>query len=104
LKRARLLPAASDEVDRALGWYAREAPHRLAAFADALDATLLSIGRMPESCPIVELLEHGPVVRRGAVRGFPWGMFFVEAGTEVVVIAVAHARREPGYWRDRAPP
>jgi toxin ParE1/3/4 len=39
--------------------------------------------------------------RRVLVRGFPFGLVYVELEEEIRVIAVAHSRRRPGYWRDR---
>ena len=104
MKPVRLLVDAEAEIDSALAWYRQEVPHRTAVFADALDKALKAIGSAPETCPSVDLPAGAPDVRRAPVRGFPWGVFFLDLATEVIVIAVAHARREPGYWLDRLPP
>jgi hypothetical protein len=32
---------------------------------------------------------------------FPYGVVFVELTKEVRIVAVAHAKRRPGYWLDR---
>jgi len=32
---------------------------------------------------------------------FPYAMIFMDLGTEIRVLAVAHAKRRPGYWLDR---
>ena len=34
----------------------------------------------------------------------PFAIVYVELDTEVLVLAVAHGRRRPGYWRERVPP
>ncbi len=39
--------------------------------------------------------------RRIVVRRFPYLVFFEVRGETVEVVAVAHASREPGYWRAR---
>jgi len=101
VKPVRLLPEATVEVDSALGWYRRELSHRAAAFASAVDEAFDRVGRMPEIFPLVDLPANPSAVRRAPVHGFPWGVFFVDAGSEVIVIAIAHARREPGYWAKR---
>jgi len=40
-------------------------------------------------------------VRRCLVNRFPYGVIYGIDGEEVVVIAVAHLKREPNYWIDR---
>lgn len=42
-------------------------------------------------------------LRRMLVQRFPYGLLYrVETG-RIVVVAVAHVRRRPGYWRRREP-
>jgi toxin ParE1/3/4 len=33
------------------------------------------------------------------LKRFPYTIFYVVEGNTVFVLAVAHQRREPGYWR-----
>jgi plasmid stabilization system protein ParE len=40
-------------------------------------------------------------VRRRLVRRFPFAVFYKTEETRIVVIAVMHARREPGRWKTR---
>jgi plasmid stabilization system protein ParE len=42
--------------------------------------------------------------RRKVVLRFPYVIFFRIEGDEVIVTAVANARRHPGYWIERAAP
>jgi hypothetical protein len=35
---------------------------------------------------------------------FPFAIVYVELDTEVLILAVAHGKRRPGYWRERVPP
>ena len=37
----------------------------------------------------------------GALPRFPYAVIFMDLGTEIRVLAVAHAKRRPGYWLDR---
>ena len=40
--------------------------------------------------------------RRYLLNRFPYGVVYRVEGTRVLVFAVTHLRRRPGYWRDRA--
>jgi hypothetical protein len=43
-------------------------------------------------------------VRRFLVRRFPFGVLYQVADDEVFIVAVAHLRRRPSYWRGRRLP
>jgi hypothetical protein len=40
-------------------------------------------------------------VRRCPVRRFPLALVFIEMPDEIRILAAAHGRRRPGYWRSR---
>jgi hypothetical protein len=42
-------------------------------------------------------------VKRILLKRFPFSLVFVAAGGAMVVLAVAHHRRRPAYWRSRLP-
>ena len=52
--------------------------------------------RSPDRYPRV----HG-TVRRGLVRRFPYGVFYVVTDDTIVILAVFHASRDPAGWRAR---
>jgi len=39
--------------------------------------------------------------RSRRVKGFPFSVVFRASDTEIIVVAVMHHRRAPGYWADR---
>jgi toxin ParE1/3/4 len=41
------------------------------------------------------------IVRRHVLRHFPYTVFYEMLGSTVTVLAVAHQRRNPGYWHTR---
>jgi plasmid stabilization system protein ParE len=43
----------------------------------------------------------GPRLRRTLVRGFPYGLLHRVEQSRILIVAVAHLRRRPGYWRAR---
>jgi len=45
--------------------------------------------------------EHGRDVRRFVMDRFPFTIVYTELADEILIIAIAHASREPGYWRTR---
>jgi len=40
-------------------------------------------------------------VRRALIRRFPFGIYYIVEGDDIVVLAVMHGRRDPAKWRDR---
>ena len=40
-------------------------------------------------------------LRRFLVRRFPYGLLYRVESDQIFIVAVAHLRRRPGYWRGR---
>jgi hypothetical protein len=40
-------------------------------------------------------------VRKWALRRYPFCLFYVALDARLVILAVAHVRRRPGYWQSR---
>lgn len=40
-------------------------------------------------------------VRRRLVRRFPYAILYAVEDSEIVILAIAHQRRRPGYWAVR---
>ncbi|MEI6506512.1 MAG: type II toxin-antitoxin system RelE/ParE family toxin, partial [Planctomycetota bacterium] len=45
--------------------------------------------------------EYGRNVRRFVMDRFPFTIVYTELADEILIIAISHASREPGYWRTR---
>ena len=39
--------------------------------------------------------------RRRLLRRFPYGILYKEEESQIVIVAVMHLQRRPGYWRNR---
>ena len=89
-------PAAAREIDAAVGWYDEQSEGLGLEFLRAVTAVFASVCRAPQQFPRVR-----GQTRRALVRRFPYGVFFRESETEVVVLAVVHAHRDPQVWRSR---
>ena len=94
----RVHPEAEAELSAGAAWY-DDVDVGLRLLGAVKDARAL-IGQMPEAWP-AQLRRRGKVIRRKAVPDFPYGVIYYVTGTEIVIVAYAHAKRKPGYWRGR---
>ena len=95
--RPELHPAAAEEVEETYAWYQRQASGAIAdAFLEEIDRALGAICDMPDTWPAYN---HG--TRRFLLRRFPYAVVYRRDGNLVRVVAVAHQRRKPAYWRRR---
>lgn len=69
------------------------------AVREAIDAAVDS----PESWAKWSDWDRQPVVRSKGVNGFPYRVVYFVADELLTIVAVAHAKRRPGYWRERLP-
>ena len=90
------LEEALEEAEAAARWYAERSATAAAAFSDEIDAAESAIVRLPEAWPP---FDHG--TRRYLLRRFPFSVVYRIEPTRIVIVAVAHFRRRPGYWRSR---
>lgn len=91
-------PKAAGELSAAVQWYEAEAPGLGARFLAAVDACVQRIVRAPQACA---RWHPSSPFRRAMVARFPFLLVFIAAGPSVTVVAEAHTRRRPGYWRGR---
>ena len=91
-----LHPKAVQEARAARQWYQARSPRAAAAFVRELDVAVKVIAETPGRWPA-----HDENTRRVVMRRFPFAVVFRVSDDIVWVVAVAHARRRPGYWRGR---
>ena len=89
-------PAARAELREARLWYEERSPLTAIAFGQEVAAAVSRIARTPMRFP---LAEHG--TRRVGLRRFPYTLFYRAGAQETIVVAVAHQKRRPGYWKVR---
>lgn len=98
----RFSAEAASELDAAAAWYDEQQQGLGEAFVDALDAVLAHLADWPGAGALVSGLAGGLDVRRVPVRRFPYHLAYVVLEDHLRVLAVAHDRRRPGYWKPRA--
>ena len=90
------LEEALQEAEAAARWYAARSVAAAAAFSSEIDGAESAIVRLPEAWPP---FDHG--TRRYLLQRFPFSVVYRVEERRILIVAVAHARRRPGYWRSR---
>ena len=92
----RLHPEALTEFGEAVAFYEDRAPGLGQEFFTEVQRVLRAIGDNPSMGSPLD-----SPYRRFLCRRFPFGVVYREDVEGVLVQAVMHLRRRPGYWRDR---
>ena len=89
-----LAPAAESDIEHAFRWYEeRDVTAAIEFRAEAFEA----IDQLATDPMRWRTDPNGK--RRRLVKRFPYSVWFDVHGNTVTVLAVAHHRRLPGYWR-----
>lgn len=97
----RFHPDAAAELDAAALWYETEQAGLGLAFMAEVSKSITTIEEAPNSWPLVRK-QRG--IRRFLLARFPFAILFQLDAVGVLVLAVAHTRRRPFYWRARRLP
>ncbi len=104
MRTVRILADAAEEAIEAAAWYERQRPGLGTDFFEAFEAAvdLVEAQHIPFSPYPGRAGAAG--AQRVILKRFPYDIVLVEHDAELVVIAVAHQSRRPGYWRERLLP
>jgi len=89
-------PSAASELEASADWYAERSVVAGRGFARAVDAAVRKIEENPERFLKIDVQHQVCGVER-----FPFQIVFRHVGSRINVIAIAHAKRRPGYWHSR---
>jgi plasmid stabilization system protein ParE len=95
-KPLRFHPQAEQEYLTSLAWYRDRSLVAALNFESAFEQAAERIRETPQRWPI-----YFRDFRRYILKQFPFSIVYRDFSSEVVVFAIAHGRRRPGYWRDR---
>lgn len=95
--RVRYHPAALEELAEAAVWYEERRVGLGEEFRATVRAALQAIGENPQAWP----RSSEASVRIFPLQRFPFLLPYAPEDDDVVILAVAHAKRRPGYWRYR---
>lgn len=91
-------PEADHEYQVSVGWYRRRSPAAARRFVAEVGRVARVIAAQPDKYGWYE-----PPFREAILTRYPFSIIYRETDAgDVQVVAVAHASREPGYWKDRA--
>ena len=97
--RVSFHPEARAELREARTWYYERSPLSATAFAHPIGNAVSRILEAPTQYP---LAEYG--TRKLILQRFPFNIFYLPGESEIVIVAVAHQKRRPGYWSTRMNP
>jgi len=89
-------PEARTEYREAAAFYEARRSGLGAAFTIEVEAALARIVQNPNSYGMIE-----NDIRRCLTHTFPYGILYTIERDGILIVAVMHLRRRPGYWRDR---
>ena len=92
-----LHPEAIAEGREARQWYLSRSTQAEEAFRRELERAIRLIRDTPKTWP---RYLHG--TRRVVLTGFPYSIVYTTDGSYSLVLAIAHAKRKPGYWKKRS--
>jgi plasmid stabilization system protein ParE len=89
-------PAAIREARAARQWYQARSASAAQRFVVEVEEAVHRVLDDPATFPTYI---HG--TQRCLLRGFPYLLVYRRTEAAVVIIAIAHGRRRPGYWKRR---
>ena len=93
---------AEQELLDAAAWYDR----RRTALGQRLVDEVLEVGRTldahPEAGRLLVPRADGEPVRQFPLKSFPYVLVYLPRERPILIVAVAHTSRMPGYWAERA--
>ncbi|HEU0032133.1 MAG TPA: type II toxin-antitoxin system RelE/ParE family toxin [Kofleriaceae bacterium] len=101
MKPYRYHPAAERELDEAIEHDEAELPGRGLRLEQQIARLVLRLRRFSVSAPIWPGLDSVHEVRRAKVRRHPFLVVYMVHLDQLVILAVAHTKKKPGYWASR---
>jgi toxin ParE1/3/4 len=95
-KPFRFHPAAREEFRDAARWYRAKRAIAASEFRRDISDGIRNIMQAPRRW---STYLHG--TRRFVLQRFPFSIVYLEELEVVTIIAVAHSKRKPGYWKGR---
>ncbi len=92
----RFLSPAREELRRAVKHYEAETPGLGSELAAQVEHAVQQVAEFP-----MLGRPHPAGVRQVVIQRFPFSIIYSVREPEVVIIAVTHHRRRPGYWLKR---
>jgi plasmid stabilization system protein ParE len=89
-------PEALNEYEEAARFYAKKQCGLEQRFINSVESVIYKIIEAPLRYKLIEQDIH-----RCLTRVFPYAIFYTVEPEFILILAVTHTSREPGYWRNR---
>ena len=89
-------PEAGLEFEEAVQFYKQRGRNLGRRFAHEVRGTIQRIAATPRRWRILE-----EDVRRCLLRVFPYAVLYTIEDDYILIVAIMHGKRQPGYWRHR---
>ncbi len=93
----RILSEASEELEVCVSYYNSQRSNLGTEFLAEFERTAERILKLPNAAGTV-----GEDIRSKPIHRFPFYVLYRSLEDEITIVAVAHHRRRPRYWLDRA--
>jgi plasmid stabilization system protein ParE len=90
------LEPARDELNEATAYYEAQRVGLGEQFAQEVQNAIQRILDYPEAW--ARLSKNARCCR---INRFPYGVVYTTRGEDILIVAVMHLHRKPGYWKDR---
>jgi plasmid stabilization system protein ParE len=87
---------AEIEIEDAADFYDMQSPGLGTAFIDEFQRSLARIAEFPHAAPLIQ-----GRVRKKFLNRFPFSVIYSVKPEKIRILAVAHRKRRPFYWRGR---
>ena len=91
-----LHPEAQTEIEGAYQWYFERSADATIGFLTSVNEGLDIVSDNPDRWP-----RYLYGTRRYLLSGFPFSIIYLDQPHSVTIIAIAHHKRKPGYWKSR---
>jgi toxin ParE1/3/4 len=78
-----------------------ERPGRGVSLEASVRRVIRRIQLLPQSAPRWRRADPAYEIRRAKVKRHPYLVVYAVLPDQLVVLAIAHTRKQPGYWRKR---
>ncbi len=93
------LRGARVDFDESFDWYAQRSVGAAIGFTSAVDDAIEKVVADPGRFPSTQ-----GGCQYCSLSRYPFRVVFRVEPQQLTVVAIAHAKRRPGYWRDRTDP
>ena len=89
--------AAEVELNEAADFYDMACPNLGSVFVDEIQRAIGKISGFPEAAALVR-----ERIRKMPLAKFPYSVIYSVSPDEIRILAIAHQKRRPFYWRNRS--